>query len=203
MRPANEEIREMRQNMAVSPISAANALTKAIDLNAVAQAAIRIHHRSLESKKVKLFQDLPGGMMVRVPMLPIFQVVSNVMGNALSTLSCGGALSLRLRRSQDRVHLLIASDGYGSSEEDIREAFLPLGGYPGERGAGPGLALSKSILERHQGTMVVRSSTRPEQAGTTFRISLPSCSKGASSGFPPLESRTVEDLRMTQYTVVA
>jgi signal transduction histidine kinase len=36
-----------------------------------------------------------------------------------------------------------------------------------------GLAISKSIIEKHHGRIRSRSTTRPSRNGTTFRISIP------------------------------
>ncbi|MEO6923384.1 MAG: ATP-binding protein, partial [Bryocella sp.] len=41
------------------------------------------------------------------------------------------------------------------------------------KGTGLGLALSKRIIERHKGTIRMRSSIRPGKSGTAFKISLP------------------------------
>jgi signal transduction histidine kinase len=50
------------------------------------------------------------------------------------------------------------------------DIFTPYFTTKGERGTGLGLAVSKAIVERHGGTIRVRSNI---QSGTTFRLSLP------------------------------
>ena len=86
----------------------------------------------------------------------------------------GGAVSVRLRRQGDWVHLQVCDGGPGVPEAyqtRIFEGFFRLpGSSEQDGGVGLGLALVKSIVTRHGGT--VSCSNRP-QGGACFEIRLP------------------------------
>lgn len=150
-----------------------HAAPKASDLVHLAEAALRIHQRTIEAKKIHLVKDLPQGIVAEIRMAEMLQVVSNLLVNALDALPAQGTLWLRLRRCPNHVHILIADNGHGIPNEHASSIFEPFFSTKGENGTGLGLALSKKIIERHGGRICVRSNTRPGQSGTTFRISLP------------------------------
>ena len=147
---------------------------KPSDLVDLAEAALRIHQRTIEAKKIHLVKDLPSGITAEIRMGEILQVVSNLIVNALDALPADGTLAVRLRKRRGMVHILIADNGHGIPREYAKAIFEPFFTTKEERGTGLGLALSKKIIERHGGRIWVRSSVRPGNSGTTFRISLPS-----------------------------
>lgn len=145
---------------------------KESDLVDLTEAALRIHQRTIQAKKIHLVKDLPLGITAEIRVGEILQVVSNLIVNALDALSGDGTLVVRLRKRRDHVHILIADNGHGIPQEHARAIFEPFFTTKGEFGTGLGLPLSKKIIERHGGKIWVRSSVRPARSGTTFRISL-------------------------------
>jgi signal transduction histidine kinase len=145
----------------------------AANLVGVAEAALRIHQRAIQTKKVRLVKDLPEEAIAEVHTSEILQVISNVIDNALDALPPEGTLCLRLRKRHGEVQFLIADNGHGVEKEHVTEIFQPFFTTKEEHGTGLGLALSKSIVERHRGKIRMRSSVRPGKSGTTFKISLP------------------------------
>jgi signal transduction histidine kinase len=145
----------------------------AANLVGVAEAALRIHQRAIQTKRVHLVKDLPDEAIAEVHTSEILQVISNVIDNALDALPPEGTLCLRLRKRHGEVQFLIADNGHGVEKEHITEIFQPFFTTKEEHGTGLGLALSKSIVERHRGRIRIRSSVRPGKSGTTFKISLP------------------------------
>jgi signal transduction histidine kinase len=143
------------------------------NLVGVAEAALRIHQRTIQAKKVHLVKDLPEELVAEVHMSEILQVFSNVIVNALDALPPEGTLRLRLRKRQDQVQFLIADNGHGIPKEHAQNIFQPFFTTKEERGIGLGLVLSKNIVERHRGKIRIRSSVRPGKSGTVFKISLP------------------------------
>jgi signal transduction histidine kinase len=146
---------------------------KLFDLMLIAEAALRIHQRTIDAKKVRVLKDLHLGAIVPVHKGEILQVVSNIIVNALDALPETGTLSLKLRKRASNVDLFIADSGCGISLEHRELLFQPFFTTKEERGTGLGLALSRKIIERHHGLLSMRSSVRPGKSGTTFRISLP------------------------------
>lgn len=154
-------------------IARTSQIPKPINLVAVAEAALRIHQRAIDSKKVHLVKDFPEGVVVPVYTGEILQVLSNLIVNALDALSPDGTLFLRLRRRRGEVQLVIADNGHGIPPQYRDEIFKPFFTTKEEYGNGLGLALSKKIIERHRGKISIRSSVRPGKSGTTFKVSLP------------------------------
>jgi signal transduction histidine kinase len=146
---------------------------KSSDLVVLAEAVLRIHQRAIEAKNIHLVKSLPEGVVAAVHPGEILQVVSNIIVNAVDALPDDGTLTIRLRKASTRVHLLISDNGHGIPTENTARIFEPFFTTKEDRGTGLGLALSKRIIERHGGSIWVRSSTRPGNSGTTFRISLP------------------------------
>jgi signal transduction histidine kinase len=144
-----------------------------IDLVVLAEAAIRIHQRTIAEKRIHLVKDLQNGAVTEGYTGEMLQVVSNLIVNALDALAEDGVLCLRLRKRQGVVEFLIADNGHGIRPEHSDVIFQPFFTTKGNGGTGLGLALSKRIIERHNGRIRVRSSVRPGKSGTAFKISLP------------------------------
>ena len=161
---------------------------KSIDLVALAEAALRIHQRTIEFKRVHLVKDLPRGMVVAVHTGEMLQVLSNVIVNALDALPFGGTLSVRMRKRRSEVQFVIADNGHGIPAAHRSDIFEPFFTTKEERGNGLGLSLAKKIIERHRGKILVRSSIRPGKSGTTFKIFVPSAVESRDQGVMSLSA---------------
>jgi signal transduction histidine kinase len=146
---------------------------RAVDLVGLAEAALRIHQRTITEKKVHLVKELPEGIVAEVHTGQMLQVISNVIVNALDALPEDGTLCLRMRKRDDEVQFVIADNGHGIPKEHCSEIFKPFFTTKEGNGTGLGLALSKNIVDRHRGKIRMRSSVRPGKSGTTFKISIP------------------------------
>ena len=144
-----------------------------VDLVAVAEAAIRIHQRVIEEKRIHLVKDLREGAIAQVFTGEMLQVVSNLIVNALDALPAEGILRLRVRKRKNEIDFVIADNGHGIATHHQEALFQPFFTTKTDKGTGLGLALSKRIIERHNGRIRVRSSIRPGKSGTAFKISLP------------------------------
>jgi PAS domain S-box-containing protein len=94
----------------------------------------------------------------------------NVMFNAIDAVADkGGNVSVKTGVSAKRVWLEIVDDGPGMSDEVRARLFEPFFTTK-TGGVGIGLAMVKSCIESHNGTIAVDSTPT---GGTTFRIELP------------------------------
>ena len=174
MRLAEEQMANLRA-VACQTLGFARPATslKAIEAVTLAEAAIRIHQRTIEAKRIHVVKDLPGEVVARVYIGEMLQVLSNLLVNALDAVPLAGTLHIRVRKGADQLHFVIADNGHGISVENYPKLFRPFFSTKGDQGNGFGLNLTKKIIDRHHGTIRVRSSVRPGRSGTVIRISIP------------------------------
>jgi signal transduction histidine kinase len=142
-------------------------------LKELAEAAVRIHRKTIATKRIHLVPEIPEALAANVRAGEILQLISNLIVNALDALPEAGTLRLRIRKDSSAVHILIADNGHGIPSEHAASIFEPFFTTKQDRGTGLGLHISKKIVEGHHGTIRMRSSVREGKSGTTFRISLP------------------------------
>ncbi|RXH54294.1 sensor histidine kinase [Granulicella sibirica] len=159
-----------RQTLSLSKPSS---VPRSSDLVRLAEAALRIHQRTIDSRRIHLVKSLPENLMAEVHSGEMLRVISNLIVNALDALPEEGTLNLRLHKCHGKVHLVIADNGHGIAEEHRQSIFDPHFTTKGDAGTGLGLASSKRIIENHKGTIRLRSSVIPGKSGSTFRICLP------------------------------
>ena len=146
---------------------------EAVDLAALAEAALRVHQPKLAAKRANLLKDIPSDAVVVGHAGELLQVLSNLLSNAIDALPPNGRLAIRVRKSQGEVHLMVVDDGHGIPDTIRPRIFEPFFTTKKDHGTGLGLAISKSIIERHKGRIRARSSVRSGINGTAFRVSLP------------------------------
>ena len=110
----------------------------------------------------------------------IRQVISNLIGNALDAIPpTGGRIYIRNRESthlpsgERGITITVADTGQGMDHATLSKLFNPFFTTKGITGTGLGLWVSKEILDRHHGSLRVRSSQSPSHRGTVFTIFLP------------------------------
>lgn len=105
----------------------------------------------------------------------IREALVNLMSNALRYTSEGGTVWVRVARDRRNVLISVQDTGMGIAKEDIPRVFSRFWRSDASReraagGLGVGLALTKEIVDRHNGTIAVDSE---EGVGTTFTLKLP------------------------------
>jgi two-component system NtrC family sensor kinase len=106
-------------------------------------------------------------------------VFSNLLLNSLDASDENVKVMLRVSTSTDptngtpRVRVTVADDGRGINALALPQIFEPFFITKGEVGNGLGLWVSKQIIEKHQGSIRVRSCTAGLYRGTTFSVILP------------------------------
>jgi len=107
----------------------------------------------------------------------IRQAVATILVNALDAMPQGGMLRIRVgsglnRTGRPAMLITIADTGHGMPPEIRQRIFEPFFTTRGAVGTGLGLWVAMGILERHAGTIRVRSSTG-QRSGSVFLILLP------------------------------
>jgi PAS domain S-box-containing protein len=107
------------------------------------------------------------------------QMLANLISNAIDAMPDGGRLCVRIRPAtdwrsgEDGVRITISDTGKGMSESIKRRIYEPFFTTKGTVGTGLGLWVSAEIVEKHGGSMHVRSSKHEGSKGTTFTLILP------------------------------
>ena len=114
----------------------------------------------------KLEADLP---QVEIDPDQIRQVLVNLITNAVQAMPEGGRLTVSARVRRKSLEVTVTDTGAGIPQEVVGKIFDPLFTTKA-KGIGLGLAVTRSVIENHKGSIGVSSKMG---RGTTFTIELP------------------------------
>lgn len=100
----------------------------------------------------------------------IREVLLNLIFNAVDAMPQGGQIIIRTRQEDAEVVLEVEDSGTGMTPETQIRCLEPFYSTKGVRGTGLGLAITYGIIQRHGGTIRIRSELNK---GTCFRVGLP------------------------------
>lgn len=144
-----------------------------VDLVHLLDSALHMQRPQLLTKSIEVCRNHPGTAPMQANAGELLQVFTNLIANSVEALPERGTLHVRVSRSRDHLHILIADNGRGIPTEQRKRLFEPFATSEKEKGTGLGLWMSKTLVERHRGQIRHRSNTTPGRTGTAFRISLP------------------------------
>jgi PAS domain S-box-containing protein len=145
------------------------------DLNNIIESSLIFMEHRMESEKISMQKKLASNLPeVYVDFDNIFQVVINLLTNAFDSMHDGGKLLIESRLCNEHdscVQFSITDTGYGINKGEEDKIFDPFFTTKDKgEGIGIGLAISKRIIEDHDGKIRVASSSGE---GTTFTVCLP------------------------------
>jgi PAS domain S-box-containing protein len=108
-------------------------------------------------------------VFVKVIAGEIKQVLANLIANAIDATPRGGIVEVSVLRCEGGVEIVVSDTGSGISEVNRKHLFEPFFTTKADVGTGLGLWVSKGIVEKHGGSIVVDDAG---ETGTTFRIRL-------------------------------
>ena len=154
---------------------------RSTDLHEVVDRCLLLVKHQLELGGVDLQLNLAEGLP-RVPCDPeqIEQVLIALVMNAIDAMPRGGNLWLESRLNHDgtEIEIRVRDDGAGIAPDVLPNIFEPfMTTKESGHGVGLGLAISRGIVERHNGRIEVESMLG---RGTTFTVILPSQAAEAS-----------------------
>jgi len=139
--------------------------------------------RRLLDMRATVVRHMPQEMTVEGFPAELRQVFNNIIMNAAEAMEKGGELRISLsavparlvdgKRQKAGVLVEIADSGPGIPEKTLKRLFEPFFTTKGERGTGLGLWVSRSILQKHEGTIEIISSEAEATHGTAVRVYLP------------------------------
>jgi two-component system sensor histidine kinase BaeS len=136
----------------------------ATDLGELARRAAERFGERLKARGFELKLGVPAGLMAEVDVQRIEQVLANLLENALTHATAPGPITLTAYADADTVVLSVADAGPGVPPETLSRLFDRLFRVESSRartsgGAGLGLAICKSIVEAHGGSIGARASS--------------------------------------------
>jgi PAS domain S-box-containing protein len=153
----------------------------ALEMAEILDSVLELYSRRLQDKgiEVKRRYDYRGSILGFPGELR--QVFANLIGNAIEAVGEDGRIRLHVRTACDRsgpeprpgVRVVVADRGTGIPAEYRSRIFQPFFTSKGENGTGLGLWVSRGIVSKHNGTIRMRTSTRPGRSGTCFALFFP------------------------------
>jgi light-regulated signal transduction histidine kinase (bacteriophytochrome) len=126
-----------------------------------------------EAKHIVLVEKYRDSYTVCVDRERIFQVLANILGNAIRYTPEGGSITIETKRVAGDVWISIADTGPGIAEEAMKHVFDRYWQAPQTRratGAGLGLSIAKGIVEAHGGHIWVEQAP---SRGAKFTFAIP------------------------------
>ncbi len=149
------------------------------DLSFLIKYCVNELHSIARKREQSVNIDLPDSIIVRFEKEEIYNVISNLLINAIKYTPPKGGIHIKSEIIDDFVVFSIKDDGIGFTEEQKERIFQKFGKI--ERygqgldlktdGTGLGLYISKKIVESHGGKIWMESEGR--NMGSTFYFSLP------------------------------
>jgi two-component system NtrC family sensor kinase len=144
------------------------------DVNGVIERALRLVQHQLELGNIHLQLELATNLAPALCDAPqMEQVMLALIQNAIDAMPKGGNLWLATRTStlNPEIEIEVRDDGTGIPQDILPQIFEPfLTTKESGHGVGLGLAISRSIIEQHNGRIEVQSEAGK---GTRFSLTLP------------------------------
>jgi two-component system, LuxR family, sensor kinase FixL len=158
---------ELRDFYLPSPIA-----SEKVDIKEIQDETFSLIKKECTEKSVKVRFDIQeGARFVLGDANKLKQVFLNLYKNAVEAMEHGGTLTISAEPEADgNARITVSDDGCGIPQAEMDSIFSPF--YTTKKGGtGLGLAVSRRIIDQHEGgSMQVKSE---EGKGTTFTIILP------------------------------
>ncbi len=145
-----------------------------VRLSELLDNVLELNRPRIRNKRLNVEREYETDLKVFGLAAEIRQVIANLLLNAMDAVREGGTIRVRLGRdsadAHHRVRLSIADNGHGIDPQARGRIFEPFFTTKGNQGNGLGLWVSKGIVEKHGGKILLRS---VRDRGTVFSIILP------------------------------
>ncbi len=180
LRGISVDIKSIKENF--QPLSIATPIAKAVESN-------EPHANRKDIEILTTIEEPVGIVMGHEGTLT--EALINIIGNAVKYSHAGSKITVKAERTDGAVVISVSDTGVGISEEDISrifdDFFRAKSGEEVATGAGLGLAISRRIVEAHDGSISVRSELG---RGSTFELKLPAL-KSESQDEPAVDAEAL------------
>jgi signal transduction histidine kinase len=147
------------------------------------ESLITVFSSKARNKGIRIWTEINSEVAIQAIPGEIRQLIGNLLSNSIDAVAAGGDIRIRVgavRFSGDcGVRVTVSDNGPGIPEHVRMHIFEPFFTTKNDVGTGLGLWVCKSIVQRHQGSIRLRSSTLEGRSGTVFSVFLPSAVRPA------------------------
>ena len=146
-----------------------------LDLARTVGESLRVVSGRAENKHLTLRAQTQADMHIVADRRAMKQIALNLLSNAVKFTPDGGTVTVRTRRLENSVMLMIADTGIGIAPQSLERLGRPFEQVESQlsktyHGSGLGLAIAKSLAKLHGGSMRLRSKLG---VGTVVMVTLP------------------------------
>jgi HAMP domain-containing protein/signal transduction histidine kinase/CheY-like chemotaxis protein len=157
-----------------------------VDAHSLLHNALEIYQSEIVRKQLTLRLDLAAQKVhLRADPARLQQIFWNLINNAVKFTPKDGQIHISTRNDSDeQLQVEIADTGLGIEPETLPKIFdaFEQGARTQFGGLGLGLAISKTLVEAHKGSITVESAGRNK--GTKFSLTFPTCQKPDRDAVP-------------------
>ena len=150
-----------------------------ISIDESVHEAIRLVAGRADIAQVKLSNNVDVLSPAFADKRAIKQVLLNLLSNSVKFTEPGGTISIEAETQNDMIRVSVSDTGIGIPADHLSKIGKPFEQVESQhskkhKGTGLGLALSRSFVEMHGGTLTIESD---EGVGTTVSFTLPTAAK--------------------------
>ena len=147
--------------------------TESLEVRQTIEQALVTLRPLADAQQLELVTEADADLWMRADANRFYQVLSNLIGNAVKFTPPGGRITLAVTATGDTVTFTVSDTGPGFSAEAIPNLFVRFGraeSASGRRGVGLGLFVVKGIVEAHGGEISAHNSPH---GGAAVMFTLP------------------------------
>jgi HAMP domain-containing protein/signal transduction histidine kinase/CheY-like chemotaxis protein len=161
-----------------------------VDAHTLLQNALEICQADIDRKTLALRLDLTAQKFhLRADPARLQQIFWNLINNAVKFTSMEGQICISTSNdSAEQLRVEVTDSGLGIEPEALPKIFdaFEQGGRTQTGGLGLGLAISKTLVEAHKGTIAAESAGRNK--GAKFTLTFPTCAKVDAHAAPAVST---------------
>lgn len=135
---------------------------KKINLSKLLNEIIESYKYQFQNKNIKLNSSIKENVFINADKDKVSQIIINILSNALKFTNPEGQVYVVLEENEEKVKIIIEDTGIGIPKKDIPYIFERF--YRSDKsrsrktgGAGIGLTIAKTLVEAHNGDIIVES----------------------------------------------
>jgi PAS domain S-box-containing protein len=139
------------------------------------ESVLALYEKDLQQRGIEVLRDYRTDEPVMAVGGEIRQVISNLVSNASDALAEGGLVRVRVSRAplKKGLRLTVADNGRGIAKSVLGRVFEPFFTTKQDIGVGLSMWVSREIIQRHGGSIRLRSSDDSKRHGTAVLVFLP------------------------------